>query len=174
MKIKKQKIPADSLIANYLPADYSETYETVVAKNDRLTPDNILISSWTDFPVWVRFLFRFRDALVKPFGLKGGDVNNKQTFEYLFKEMVRTGGNYNMMSVSAKSGNETVLKLSDKHLTTELSCHIEDLPDRQMKISIITLVHYHNALGKIYFTFIKPFHIIIVKTIMKRSIVNIK
>lgn len=169
----KSKIPANSLAEKYLPADYSEAYEMIVEKNSQLTPDNLLIAFWTDFPAWVRRLFSLRDILVKPFGLKGAD-DNYSTFQQKFTEMVRTGGSYQVMSLSAKSENETVMQLTDKHLTTELSCHTENAVENKLKISIITIVHYHNALGKIYFAVIKPFHIIIVKAIMKRSIDKLK
>jgi hypothetical protein len=169
MKIKKTKLPENSLVKKYMPADYSEAYEMIVGKNNQLTPDNLLIAFWTDFPVWVRWLFNLRDILVKPFGLKGAD-ENYNSFQQKFTEMVRTGGNYKQMNIPAKSENETILQLADKHLTAELSCHIENNIDNKLKISIITLVHYHNALGKIYFAVIKPFHKIIVKTIMKRSV----
>ncbi|MDR1652533.1 MAG: DUF2867 domain-containing protein [Prevotellaceae bacterium] len=41
-----------------------------------------------------------------------------------------------------------------------------------MKISIITVVHFHNALGKVYFFVIRPFHKIIVKAMIKRLLIK--
>jgi hypothetical protein len=168
MKILKSKIPANSLVEKYLPADYSEVYETTVKENAQLTPDNLLIAFWA-FPVWVRWLFNLRDILVKPFGLKGAD-GDYNSFHQKFAETVRFGGIYKQTSIPAKSENETILQLADRHLTAELSCRIENISDNKLKISVITLVHYHNALGKIYFVVIKPFHKIIVKTMIKRSV----
>jgi hypothetical protein len=173
MKIIKSRIPTDSLVANYLPADYSETYETVVDKRSQLTPDNLLIAFWMDFPGWVQWLFRLRDILVRPFGLKDGD-DDYHTSRHKLAEIIRTGGSYNIMNIPSKSKNETVMQLEDKHLTAELSCHVENANDSKLKISIITLVHYHNTLGKIYFAAIKPFHTIIVRKITKRSIGKLK
>jgi hypothetical protein len=109
-----------------------------------------------------------RLACVKPFGLKTG--NTEKNFEQKFEEAIRTGSPLDLMTVPAKTANETVMRLTDKHLTTELSVHNEKLNDNQLKINIITIVHYHNTLGKIYFFFIRPFHKIIVKAITKRSI----
>ncbi|MDR1197770.1 MAG: DUF2867 domain-containing protein [Prevotellaceae bacterium] len=173
MKIKKSKISADSLTKKYLPSDYNEAYEIIVKANNRLTPDNMLIVFWTDFPAWVRWLLYLRDMLVKPFGLKGTD-DNYNSFRQNFTEMVCTSGNYKQMSIPAKRENETVIQLADRHLTTELSCRIENILDNKLKISIITLVHYHNTFGKVYFNVIKPFHKIIVKTMMKRTVANLK
>jgi hypothetical protein len=168
MKIIKSSLPENSQAKTFLPAGYVEAYSVIVPDNSRLTPDNIFITIWTDFPVWLQTLFKLRDWLVKPFGLKTG--NPKKNFKQKFEEAIRGGNPLDLMTVPAKTADETVMRLTDKHLTTELSVHTERLSNNQRKISIITLVHYHNTLGKIYFFLIRPFHTIIVKTITKRSI----
>jgi hypothetical protein len=132
-----------------LPTDYVDVFSAIVPENEHLTPDNILVAIWTDFPQWVRVLFKLRDWLVKLFGLKTGE--NEKDFEQKFEAAIRNSGQYNLMTVPAKSADETVMRLTDKYLTTELSVCNEKQNDNQLKISIITLVHFHNALGKIYF-----------------------
>jgi hypothetical protein len=139
IKVTKSTLPADSLIQKYLPADYVDVFAAIAPENERLTPDNLLIGLWTDFP--------------------------KQ-----FPEMVRSGGNYGFVDIPAKNGNETVMQLSDKHLTVRLSVHIASITDNQLKISITTVVHYRNLLGKVYFFMIRPFHKFIVKIIARRGI----
>jgi hypothetical protein len=52
-----------------------------------------------------------------------------------------------LMTVPAKTADETVMRLTDKHLTAELSVHNEKLNNSQLKISIITLVHFHTLEG---------------------------
>jgi hypothetical protein len=168
MKIIKSSLPENSQARNFLPSDYVETYSVIVSEHSRLTPDNILITFWTDFPEWLQMLFKLRDCLVKPFGLKAGHTpkNSKQKFE----EAIRTARPLDLMTVPAKTADETVIRLTDKHLTAELSVHNEKLNDNKLKVNIITLVHYHNTLGKMYFFLIRPFHKIIVKAITIRSI----
>ncbi|MDR1592226.1 MAG: DUF2867 domain-containing protein [Prevotellaceae bacterium] len=168
IKITKSILPANSLAKNYLPADYVDVFSTVVAENKRLTPDNMMIAFWTDFPQWVQVLFQLRDWLVKPFGLKTNE--NEKDFKQKFEVAIRNSGQYNLMTVPAKSADETVMRLTDKHLTAELSVCNEKLNDNQLRISIITFVHFHNALGKVYFFVIRPFHKIIVKAIAKRNV----
>ncbi|MDR2650786.1 MAG: DUF2867 domain-containing protein [Prevotellaceae bacterium] len=167
IKVTKSTLPADSLIQKYLPADYVDIFAATAPENERLTPDNLLIALWTDFPKWLQWLFRLRAILVRPFGLKsgGGDDFLKQ-----FPETIRSGGNYGFVDVPAKNDNETVMQLSDKHLTAKLSVHIALITDNQLKISINTVVHYRNLLGKVYFFIIRPFHKFIVKIIAKRGI----
>jgi hypothetical protein len=91
IKITKSTLPSDSLIQKCLPADYIDIFAAIAPENERLTPDYLLITFWTDFPKWLQWLFRLRDILVKPFGLKGGGSDD---FLKQFPEMVRSGGNY--------------------------------------------------------------------------------
>ncbi|MDR1259708.1 MAG: DUF2867 domain-containing protein [Tannerellaceae bacterium] len=168
MKITRSPLPRNSLAGDFLPSDYVETYCVIVQEHSRLTPDNILIGFWTDFPGWVRALFRLRDCLAGPFGLKA--AGSAESSVQKFGEVIRSGGRMYFMSVPAKTADETVLQLTDKHLTAELSVRNEKSDDGRLKISITTLVHYHNAFGRIYFFFVRPFHKIIVKALIRRSI----
>jgi hypothetical protein len=167
IKITNSTLPADSLIQKYLPAGYVDVFAAIAPENEHLTPDNLLIVLWTDFPKWLQWLFRLRDILVRPFGLKGGSGDD---FLKQFPRTVRAGGNYGFVDIPAKNDNETVMQLSDRHLTAKLSAHIAPIANNQLKISIITAVHYHNLFGKVYFFIICPFHKFIVKIIAKRSI----
>ncbi len=165
MKVKKTKIPADSLTRNYLPVDYSDVYACEINSEKAIIPDDIMVSFWTNFPAWVNALFKLRNFLVKFVGLKSseeGDLEN-------FAKCIRTGESYSFVSVPAKSNYETVLLLADSHLNAYLSIHIRDHEDHK-KVSAITLVNFKNRLGRIYFFIIRSFHGIIVKSMLKRAI----
>ena len=71
MKARKTEIPADSLVKSYFPVDYKDAYVCEISHESRLTPDDIMVRFWTDFPAWVNFLFRVRNFLVKFVGLEG-------------------------------------------------------------------------------------------------------
>ena len=62
--------------------------------------------------------------------------------------------------------NEAIMRKDDKHLLFYVSIAKigNDL------IDITTVVQYHNALGKAYFFFIKPFHKMIVPRVAKELI----
>jgi hypothetical protein len=170
-QIISSTLPDNSSMRNYLPADYVDIFGTRVFDDERLTPDNLMITIWTDFPEWVRMLFKLRDWIVKPFGLKtSGDEKN---FRYKFEEIIRNGGQYHFMTVHTKSSNEVVIQLSDTHLTAEMSVHTEKSNGNKLEIKVITNVHFHNVFGKIYFFFVRPFHKIIVKTSLRRSITKL-
>jgi hypothetical protein len=168
MKITKSILPVHSLAHHYLPADYADVFGTDVPGNERLTPDNLLITFWTDFPEWVQMLFKLRDRLVRPFGLKAGAKD--EDFRHRLEEAVRSSGRFHLMTVLAKSANETLVQLADRHLTAIMSFHQEKSAGNRLIIHIATIVHYHNVGGKVYFFFVRPFHKLIFRTMMKRSI----
>ena len=124
-----------------------------------------MVNFWTDFPRWIDVLFKLRNALVKFVGLKGSENDNVEELE----KCIRTGKTYNFVSVPAKSDNETVLLLSDKHLDAYISVHVENGKEHKI-ISAITLVHFKNRLGRVYFFLIRPFHGAIVKSMLKRAL----
>lgn len=163
MKITKCTIPADSLARNYLPADYTDAFVCEVDPAKRIDPDSAAVCFWTDLPGWITFLVRVRNFAAGIVGLKGSELGDAGEFE----KCIRTGGRYGFVSVPAKNGNETLLLLSDKHLDARLSVMIGGNGVRGT-ISAITLVHYKNTLGRVYFFIIRPFHGLVVKSMLKR------
>lgn len=166
MKTYKTDIPGDSLTRRYLPADYADAFACEVIDAKPLSAEDIIVCLWTVMPGWVNAFFRLRNVLVRPFGLKG-DESKERAAE--LEDIIRNGGNTGLASVADKSGSETVLKLSDKHLDAYMSVHIAENGDSQT-ITVITIVHYHNALGKVYFFFVRPFHKIIVSSMLKSTL----
>jgi len=164
MKVVKSEIPLESITNQYLPADYEDTFVCKISKDSQLTPDDVMVRFWTDFPAWVDFLFRIRNFLVKFMGLEG----SMQSLQEL-EDCIRTGRQCSIASVPAKNENETLLLLDDKHLSARMSVYVERLPVCQ-QVYAITLVHFKNKLGRIYFFFVRPFHKIIVKSILKRTV----
>ena len=165
MKVRNSSIPPDSLINKYLPANYSDSFECEIISDKEITADDIQISLWTDMPDWVNQLFKLRNLLVKPFGLKGGEDKIQD-----FKESIRSGGSCGFAAVPDKSPQETIVRLDDKHLCAYLSVHIENLEENRKKVRIITVVHFHYWLGYVYFYTICPFHYLVVMNILKYTL----
>ena len=164
MKCRKTNIPADSLIRQALPADYTDAFGCEIPGEIAFSPDDLQVSFWTVMPAWVNALFKLRNLLVKPFGLKG----SSHSFE-LLAEAIRTGKSEGMITIPFKSDHETVIKLNDKHLDAHLSVYLKKAEEKT-DVIVTTVVHYHNHLGKVYFFFIKPFHAIVVKSTLKSTL----
>jgi len=167
MKVNKSTIPQGSLIEKYLPVDHLDVYTCKVDFEKEMIPDDIMVNFWTDLPNWINGLFKLRNFLVKFAGLKSSEGDSVKEFEHC----IRTGGTYNFASVPVKGANETVLLLSDKHLNAYISIFIGS-KERHKMISTITLVQFKNRLGRIYFFVIRPFHGVIVKSMLKRAVIK--
>lgn len=99
-------------------------------------------------PQWVVALIKFRNAIVKPLGLKG----EKSLYDLIKYE----------------SENRATLSKNDKHLDFKVMLMTESIGDVNQRISVSTKVCLHNSMGRIYFALIKPFHVLICKTLIKR------
>ena len=168
MKIKKTRIPGQSLTGRFLPADYTDSFSCEVESRGDINADDIMISLWTDMPGAVKALFKVHNFLVKIVGLKGGNDHNTEELE----KCIRMGGEYGLVSVPAKDTGETVMKLSDKHLDAYMSVMVGDYGGKRI-LWFSTLVHYHNKLGWVYFFLIRPFHGIVVRKMVKRGLQKI-
>ena len=170
MKVTVTTIPTDSLTSHYLPADYTDVFACETEGIHLLSPDDILIAFLTDTPGWVNALFKLRNFLVGFVGLQGSNDLDLTEIE----NCIRTGSKCGFASVPAKNASETVLLMSDKHLSACLSVHIKNRSEsHKAVISLITVVRFNNKLGNVYFFFIQPFHKIIVRSMLKRVILRL-
>lgn len=168
MKVIRSEIPQGSLILNYLPANHTDVYECTITDYKNITPDDIQVAFWTVQPGWLKTLFTIRNGIVRFFGLKTDKSDSSE-----FERCIRAGSNYTFTSIPAKSANETVMCLQDKHLTAYLSVYIKNIGENKRTVYITTLVHFHYWLGYAYFNIIRPFHHIVVKKMMKQTLTRL-
>ncbi|MBK5721455.1 DUF2867 domain-containing protein [Dysgonomonas sp. Marseille-P4677] len=170
MKVKKTKIAENDLIAGYLPANYADSFECVINSEKGISADDIMVAFWTKSPKWVNQLFKLRDWVVSPFGIQSGNNRNSD----LFEDAIRNNGSYRFIETVAKSNDETVICADDKHLKMYFSVKTIKTKEKQQKLSVSTVVHFHNFLGKAYFFVIYPFHHFIVPSMIRYSIRKLK
>ena len=53
-------IPADSLIKNYFPVDYIDSFSKVMVTGQALTPEDFRNLAFSRFPKWIGWLMNFR------------------------------------------------------------------------------------------------------------------
>jgi hypothetical protein len=108
-----------------------------------------------------RAAMRVRNAIVKWLGLKdlGGMAQidrNRPLSDY------RLGERVGIVTVLYLSDEEVVMGDDDKHLDVQVSL----LKTVEGKVVVSTVVHLHNALGRIYMFFVKPAHRIIAPRVL--------
>ncbi len=140
----------DKLIDKYRPANYEDCFRQTLIGKERMKPRDLFDLIFVQYPKPAQYLLKFRDMLVKPLGLK-------------------TGGGFADMIIEE---NETGLVIGkrDKHLDFYVVLECESPSGNAQNISISTLVNYNNGLGRIYFFAIRLFHILIVKSLVKRAV----
>ncbi len=127
--------------------DYSDNYSEIVHDTQPISARK-LAARFFCAPQWVIALMKFRNAVVKPFGLKTEDN---------LSDLVKI-----------ESENRATLSKIDKHLDFNVTLMTENIGNGNQCISVSTKVRFHNGMGKFYFAIIKPFHGLICKTRLKR------
>ena len=122
-------------------------------------------------PLWVNVLMDLRNFVGKTvFGLK--DLGRLDSLEEVSaSNQMREGARIGIFTLRHLSDKEVLLGDSDKHLTVVLST-MKETHEFHDVVRITTVVHVHNALGRIYMLFVVPVHRIIVPTLLKRGVAN--
>ena len=144
-------IPENSVIASgFNKIDYCDTYRIVKATNDTAEELMAKVLKPKKPKKWINCLMGTRDFAVRIFGLK--------TSKNLIKE--ETMG----FPIIEQHKNEIIVGEKDKHLDFRVSVLI----DRENSfIYLTTIVCFNNSFGRLYFLLVKPFHKMIVKSVLR-------
>ena len=163
MHVTQIDIPKKSLINNHLPAiHYSDCFTGEFRANQDIQVETVARYFLNYNPTWLTWLMTLRNWLVKPFGLQTGDDSSPVL-------AITKGEKASFFDVLEVSDEEILLYANDKHLSACFLVILSGL-HHQYEITFSTTVHYHNNLGRIYFFFVKPFHILIIKAMLIRII----
>ncbi len=168
MKIIKTILPANSVLnALNKEYDYIDSFQGVCDDfGSSITSSDIGKAFFTSGPEWVGKLFALRNKIVSIFGLKtSGNINDRKKQLENFKCEPRE--QLGLFKVFAKTENEVILGEDDKHLNFRISLFKEQCTDKKKMITISTTVEFHNWFGRLYFLPVRPFHKLIVPTMLK-------
>lgn len=158
MIVKTEHSPSTQGIRKALSRiDFSDTFSVTNHKDSLETIAHLIFGT---MPKWVMFLMRLRNAIVKLFGLK-------TDMEKDLKPNYKPGENIGFIKVFSVTDNEILLGADDKHLDFRVS--VFNSEEHQHNIKVTTLVKYNNLFGKVYMALIKPFHVVIVKRMVKQA-----
>jgi hypothetical protein len=144
--IQLSAIPESSTVLHgFGRVDYQDIYQVEKTTDKRAEEISREIMQ---LPDWVKALLKLRNLAVGAFGLKTDKNTTKPATFFTPIE---------------NRADEIVMGEADRHLDFRAS-----IIKTENKIALITLVHYNNVWGKVYFFLVKPFHKIIMKTLLKR------
>lgn len=143
-KVLKTPLPATS---RFWPLVQDQDFIDGYAVESTLTPEEAINAGFT-MPGWVNALMKLRNTIVKPLGLKteSSDTGNDAIFPLQYEDE-----------------NERIIGTDDHHLNFRIAVMRED-----GRIHMATWVHRNNLLGRIYLAIVMPFHVIIVRSVMRR------
>ena len=128
-------------------------------KNTTETIDAITTRAFKG-PKWTHYLMKIRNLAVGMFGLKTGD-DKRYTSDFY-----PIGSRAVHFTVIDRNDSEIVMGENDKHLNFRTSVLI-NRKSSNPEIYVTTLVRFNNIWGKIYFLPVKPFHKMIIKSLLK-------
>lgn len=186
--ITMTEIPQDSALRGGLDrADFWDAYEAPL-RDPSLTPAEIALKSFGATPGWVSALMALRNGMVRLVGLKPvGAIrvaNGKPATAY------RVGDRLGIFTIRAMGEREILMGIDDRHLDVQVSivkpAAIQSEGTRSEgkqseegqsagagapRYVVSTMVHIHNALGRLYMLPVGHIHPLVVRAIMRRAAV---
>ncbi|MEO7106686.1 MAG: DUF2867 domain-containing protein [Rhodoferax sp.] len=153
-------IPSGSQIAKALPHnDFADCYQF-----DDLWPDMDALQTYLHVvartPGWMNALMAMRNRAVRLVGLK--HLGNLSTaIDRKPANAYKVGDRVGIFSLQYVQSNEAILFDDDKHLIVQLSLLKHEVGGKPV-VSLSTVVHNHNRLGRVYMAIVGPVHSFIV------------
>ena len=168
---KTQTLPENSLLkGEEARHHYTDSFKLeLVNKQETRSVDEMLALFFASGPKWGDRLMTLRNKIAGALGLKTSDTRQAApTLQDI--EKCRPGDRLGIFKMLARSPYEVVLGENDKHLNFKVSflCHPAAADKGRQSFCVTTLVHYNNALGRIYFFPVKPFHRLIIQSTLKQ------
>lgn len=177
MKVIKANLPNNSILnASHKEYNFVDSFRGVLNDyNNKFTSVDVGKAFFSSGPKWVGKLFTLRNKIVSIFGLKtSGDFTNRERQIANFK--CEPGEQLGLFKVFAKTENEVILGEDDKHLNFRVSLYLEQqiIEAKKKDLTITTTVEFNNLYGRLYFLPVRPFHKLIVPTMLKGIIKEIE
>lgn len=160
MKVQLTPLPTPSYIASALPgADFADCYQ--FADPD---PQGSALETYLALvartPFWMNALMAMRNRIVAWVGLKHlGSMGPTDVVKPA--SAYRPGDRVGIFSLHRCEPHEVVMGDDDKHLRVQLSLCKHEVRG-QAVVSVSTVVHIHNGLGRVYMRVVGPVHRLIV------------
>ena len=110
-------------------------------------------------PGWAQSLMVLRDVIVARFGIKTA------------RQMeAKPGERIGIFRIYARSADEIIVGEDDSHLDFRLSVLRNRGAGRHGSVTVSSVVHCHNRVGRAYILLIRPFHKLIVQRSLARAV----
>lgn len=164
MRVTKVGLP-DVLLPYAQGADHVD----VKTVESRATLREFLAGLMSYQPAWVTALFGVRAVFVRLLGMRQPRVPRSADLRPEDIPMT-AGGTASFFTVRhAEEEHVWVVAAEDKHLEAILAVVVEPTLGSARRFHVVTLVHYRNWAGPVYFNVIRPFHHLVVGGMARRA-----
>ncbi|SHM24382.1 Protein of unknown function [Duganella sacchari] len=163
MTVLETAIPQQSEIAQRLPDAYFHDCFSVDTTPNTPSALETYLKVIATTPRWINTAMGLRNRIVQLVGLQDlgllTDIDpDKPASAY------KVGDRIGIFRIRYLSEREVILGDNDKHLKVELS-----VCKTQQQVSVSTVVHINNTLGRIYMFFVAPAHRRIVPATLRKA-----
>ena len=121
-------------------------------------------------PAWITFLFRVRSILVRLIGLRHKGIPRSRKLKPETLPM-QPGGRAAFFTVCAADEERYWIgEATDKHLNGAIAVVVEERGEGQRCFHVLTIVHYNKFSGPLYFNLIRPFHHLVVGSMVQAGV----
>jgi hypothetical protein len=163
----KSYTPAQSRIASLVPGCFFHDSWSVSASDPHLSAMGQFLKAFSASPAWVNACMSIRNRAAAMAGLKNlgaFDQIDKSKPECNYKPDDRVG----IFTLIANTFDEVLLGDKDKHLDVTLSVHrAVNANTDAVFVTVTTVVHVHNLLGRLYMIPVLPMHRIIAPSVLR-------
>ena len=158
--------PAGSRIASRLEgADFHDAW-AIDAADPSLSALRQFLKAVQATPRWVNTCMTLRNRVVQVFGIK--DLGTLSQIDPTRPDADhRPGDRVGIFTLIENTPDEVLLGDSDKHLSAVISVHRAPAANGRARVTVTTVVHTNNRLGKLYMLPVTPMHRIIVPAVLR-------
>lgn len=177
MPIIKTNLPESSILnSSHKKYDYVDCFQgTLIDRKNNIKPINVFKAFFLSIPKWAERLVALRDRMVSVFSLKNASGTENDEKQQLDNCKCEPGEHIGILKVFEKTDSEVVFGVDDKHLNFRVSLLLGNLKiDQRKALTISTAVQFNHWFGRLYFLPVKPFHILIVRIMLKGIIKDLE
>lgn len=122
-------------------------------------------------PDWMRMLYGVRAVFVRFLGMKQKTLFPSPPPMHADTVPMTPGEAAFFFTVRlAKEESYWVAEINEKHLRAGLGVIVEPLSGARRRFHVLTVVHYNNWAGPVYFNVIRPFHHLVVGSMARAGV----
>jgi hypothetical protein len=159
--------PARSRVASLVASAWFHDAWAIEAAQPELDALGQFLRVARQTPAWIEGLMALRNRVVSLVGLKDlGALSRLDPGKHA--DDYRPGERVGIFTLISRSADEVLLGDSDRHLDVVVSVHRQRLDGvGPVVVTVTTVVHVHNRLGRLYMLPVRPLHRLIVRAMTR-------